>query len=55
MPVVGERRQTTASRQWQKDPLHAYAARFKEVADDILSESALNIFTESHKVYQTGE
>lgn len=54
MPVVGERRQTTASRQWQKDPLHAYAARFKEVADDILSESALNIFTESHKVYQTG-
>jgi hypothetical protein len=49
MPVVGNRKDTTASRAWQKDPMYAYASRFAQVATGILQEGC-DVFGDPRRV-----
>ena len=54
MPVVGNRKDTTASRAWQKDPMYAYASRFAQVATGILQEGC-DVFGDPRRVMMQPE
>lgn len=49
MPVVGTRKSTQMGRGYSKDPINSYAESFKNLAQDILNESGVDIFTEPQR------
>ena len=49
MPIVGERKSTQLGRGYLKDPIAEYAAAFKGTAQNILSESCIDLFQEPVK------
>lgn len=51
MPVIGNRQSSAQmGRGYSKDPISAYAAAFKDVAQNILNESGVDVFMEPNKV-----
>ena len=49
MPIGGTREKKTIGRSFEKDPLYQYAKAYKESAENILTESTLDIFEEPGK------
>lgn len=54
MPVVGTRKSTTMGRGYSSDPIAQFATSFRDVAQNILQESGLDLFSEPQKVAMIG-
>lgn len=49
MPIVGNRQSTKMGQSYAKDPMSTFAESFKNVAQDILNESGIDIYMEPQK------
>lgn len=49
MPVIGNRKTVDIGKGYLKDPISNYAASFRDLAKNILSESGIDVFTEPSK------
>lgn len=49
MPVIGNRKTVDIGKGYLKDPISQYAASFRDLAKNILSESGIDVFTEPSK------
>lgn len=51
MPIVGERKNTTMGKGYSKDPIAKLSAAFLEVAQNILNEEQIDVFSEGAKTF----